>query len=238
MLLRSLLAAIVIASIAGTAPVLAAEAYPTKPIRIIVPFPPGGSNDIIGRFIGQKLSARLGQQVVIDNRAGADAIIGTALAANAAPDGYTFLIVSTTYTMTPATHKKLPYDPLKSLTPVNTLLPVLPLARSGRLKILGVTSAKRTSILPDVPTIAEAGVPGYEASIWWGLLGPAGMPRDIVTRINSEVSAILGDAETVKWFTLQAADPMIATPDDFRRLIAGDIVKWSKVAKEAGISMQ
>ncbi|MEN3355349.1 MAG: hypothetical protein V7640_3507, partial [Betaproteobacteria bacterium] len=271
-------------------------AYPTKPIRIIVPFPPGGSNDIIGRFIGQKLAARLGQQTVIDNRAGADAIIGTSLAANAAPDGYTLLLVSTTYTMTPATHKKLPYDPLKSLTPisliatgpntiatwpglhvnsvkdlialakakpgqlhyasssaggvtnfagelfklmagvdivhvtykgggpamtdvmsghvavlVNTLLAVLPLARSGRLKVLGVTSAKRTAILPDIPTIAEAGVPGYEASIWWGVLGPAGMSRELVTKINSEIGAILGEPESVKWLTLQAADPLTAT---------------------------
>jgi tripartite-type tricarboxylate transporter receptor subunit TctC len=300
-----------------------AGAYPTKPIRIIVPFPPGGSNDIIGRFIGQKLAARLGQQSVIDNRAGADAIIGTSLAANAAPDGYTLLLVSTTYTMTPATHNKLPYDPVKSLIPialiatgpntiatwpglqvnsikdlialakakpgqlhyasssaggvtnfagelfklmagvdivhvtykgggpamtdvmsghvpvlVNTLLPVLPLARSGRLKVLGVTSAKRTAILPDVPTIAEAGVPGYEASIWWGVLGPAGMPRGIVTKLNSEIGAILGEPETVKWLTLQAADPVTATPEDFRKLIATDIIKWSKVAKEAGITMQ
>ncbi|MBI4192818.1 MAG: tripartite tricarboxylate transporter substrate binding protein [Betaproteobacteria bacterium] len=306
---------------AQSAPVTGA--YPTKPIRLIVPFPPGGSNDIVGRFIGQKLTARLGQQTVIDNRAGADAIIGTNLAANAVPDGYTMLIVSTTYTMTPATHKKLPYDPLKSLTPialigtgpfiiatwpglqvnsvkelialakakpgqlhyasssaggatnfagelfklmagvdivhvaykgggpammdvmsghvpvlVNTLFAVLPHVHSGRLKVLAVSSAKRTSILPDIPTIAEAGVPGYEASIWWGMLGPAGMPRDIVTKINSEIGAILRDPETVKWFTLQAADPVTATPDDFRRLIAADITKWIKVAKEAGISIQ
>ena len=216
--------------------------YPTKPIRIIVPFPPGGSNDLVGRYVGQKLTARLGQQTVIDNRAGADAIIGTQLAASAPPDGYTLLIVSTTYTMTPATHKKLPYDPVKSLTPValigtgpvmiaawpglpvnslkelitlakakpgqlhyasssaggvthfagelfnlmagvkivhvaykggapaitdamaghvplliNTLFPVLPHVRSGRLKILGVSSAKRTAVLPEAPTIAEAG---------------------------------------------------------------------------------
>ena len=121
---------------------------------------------------------------------------------------------------------------------VNTLLPVLPLARSGRLKILGVTSAKRTSILPDVPDHRRSGVPGYEASIWWGLLGPAGMPRDIVTKINAEIGAILREPETVKWFTFQAADPLTATPDDFRKLIAADISKWSKVAKEAGISLQ
>jgi tripartite-type tricarboxylate transporter receptor subunit TctC len=101
-----------------------------------------------------------------------------------------------------------------------------------------VTSAKRTAILPDIPTIAEAGVPGYEASIWWGVLGPAGMPRELVTKIHSEIGAILGEPESVKWLTLQAADPMTATPDDFRRLIAADISKWSKVAKEAGISIQ
>ena len=298
-------------------------AYPTKSIRIIVPFPPGGANDIIGRYIGQKLTARLGQQTVIDNRAGADAIIGTSLAANAAPDGYTLLIASTTYTMTPALHKKLPYDPVKSLTPValiatgpntiatwpglpvnsikdlialakakpgqlhyasssaggvtnfagelfkvmagvdivhvtykgggpamadvmgghvpvlvNTLLPVLPLAKAGRLRILGVTTAKRASILPDVPTIAEAGVPGYEAAIWWGVLGPAGMPRDLVNRINSQIGAILGEPETVKWFTSQAADPAPTTPDDFRRLIASELSRWSKVAKDTGISLQ
>lgn len=299
-----------------------AGAYPTKPIRIIVPFPPGGANDIIGRYIGQRLSARLGQPVVIDNRAGADAIIGTSLAANAAPDGHTLLIASTTFTMTPALHKKLPYDPQKSLTPValiargpntiatwpqlpvnsikdlialakakpgqlnyasssaggvtnfagelfklmagvdivhvtykgggpamadvmaghvpvlvNTLLPVLPLAKAGRLKILGVTTAKRTPILPDIPAIAET-VPGYEAAIWWGLLGPAGMPRDLVTKINSEVAAILGEPETVKWFTTQAAEPSPITPDDYRKMIAGDLVRWSKVAKDTGISLQ
>ncbi len=297
--------------------------YPTKPLRLIVPFPPGGSNDIVGRYIGQKLTARLGQQIVIDNRAGADAIIGTHLAANAVPDGYTLLIVSTTFTMTPATHKKLPYDPLKSFAPIallgtgavmiatfpglqmnslkelialaqakpghlnyasssaggvtqfagelfnmmagvkmvhvaykggapaitdvmaghvpvlfNTLTPVLPHVRSGRLKILGVGSAKRTAALPDVPTIAEAGVSGYEASIWWGMLGPAGMPRDVVTKINAEIGSIVREAESVKWFTLQASDPLSATPDEFRRRIAADIAKWRKVAKEAGISVQ
>ncbi len=300
-----------------------AQNYPTKPLRLIVPFPPGGSNDIVGRYIGQKLTARLGQQIVIDNRAGADAVSGTQLAANAVADGYTLLIVSTTFTMTPATHKKLPYDPLKSFAPIallttgpvmiatfpglqmnslkaliafaqakpghlsyasssaggvtqfagelfnlmagvkmvhvaykggapaitdviaghvpvliNTLAPVLPHVRSGRLKILGVGSAKRTATLPDVPTIAEAGVPGYEASSWWGMLGPAGMAREVVTKINAEIGAIVREAKSVKWFTLQASDPLSATADEFGRLIAADIAKWHKVAKEAGISVQ
>ena len=301
----------------------AQSAYPTKPIRLIVPFPPGGSNDIVGRYIGQKLTARLGQQIVIDNRAGADAIIGTQLAANAAADGYTFLSASITHTMTPATQKKLPYDPVKSFTPValigsapvmfatfppaqintlkelialakakpgqiqyasssagglthfagelfnlmagvklaivpykggapaitdviaghlpvliNTLPPVLPHVRSGRLKILGVSSAKRTAALPDVPTIAEAGAPGYEASIWWGVLGPASLPRDIVNKINDALGAMVREPDTIKWFTSQAADPLTATPDEFAKMIAADIAKWGKVAKEAGIGVQ
>jgi tripartite-type tricarboxylate transporter receptor subunit TctC len=298
-------------------------AYPAKPIRLIVPFPPGGSNDIVGRYIGQKLTARLGQQTVIDNRAGADAIIGTQLAATAIPDGYTLLSASITHTMTPATQQKLPYHPLTSFTPIaligsapvmiatyppaqipalkdlialakarpgqvqyasssagglthfagelfnlmagvkivivpykggapaitdviaghvpvliNTLPPVLPHVRSGRLKILGVSGARRTAALPEVPTIAEAGVPGYEASIWWGMLGPAGMPRSIVSKLNSEIGAIVREAETIQWFTAQAADPLTATPEEFGRMIAADIVKWNKVAKAAGIGVQ
>ena len=300
-----------------------ASAYPAKPIRIIVPFPPGGSNDIIGRYVAQKLTARLGQQIVIDNRAGADAIIGTQLAATAVPDGYTLLIVSTTHTMTPATHNKLPYDPLRSFTPValigtgpvmigtypglqvsslkdlialakakpgelhyasssaggvthfagelfnmmagvkivhvaykggtpaitdviaghvpvlvNTLAAVLPHVRSGRLKILGVGSATRTAALPEAPTVAEAGVPGYEASIWWGTVGPAGLPRGIAARMNAEIGAIVREPESVKWFTAQAADPLAATPDEFGKIIAADMIKWGKVAKEAGLSVQ
>ena len=298
-------------------------AYPTKPIRLIVPFPPGGSNDIVGRFIAQRLTARLGQQTIIDNRAGADAVIGTNLAAHAAPDGYTLLIVSTTYTMTPATQKKLPYDPLKSLAPialigtgpniiatwpglqmsslkdlialakakpghlqyasssaggvsnfagelfklmagvdimhvpykgggpamtavisghvpvlVNTLFSALPHVRSGRLKALGVSSAKRASILPDMPTIAEAGVPGYEASIWWGMLGPAGVPRDIVTKLNVEIGGILRDPETINWFMSQSADTVTTTPDDFGRFIATEITKWRRVAKDADVGIK
>lgn len=300
----------------------AQTAYPTKPVRVIVPFPPGGSNDVVARYTGQKLAARLGQTFVIDNRAGADAIIGTQLAAAAVADGYTLLAASITHTMTPATHKKLPYDPLRSFTPValigtgpvmigafpgaqihslkdlialsktkpggvqyasssagglthfagelfnlmtgaklaivaykggtpaindviaghvpvliNTLAVVLPHARSGRLRILGVGSAQRTAALPDTPTVAESGVPGYEASIWWGLLGPAGLPRGIVERLNAEIGAIVREPDTVKWFTAQAADPLTATPAAFERMISADIAKWRKVADAAGLSV-
>lgn len=300
----------------------AAKGYPARPIRIIVPFPPGGSNDILGRFIGQRLSERLGQQAVIDNRGGADGIIGTDIAARATPDGYTLLVVSTSYSMNPAVHK-LPYDPLKSLIPVSligtgpnvvattpalpvksvkelialakskpgqlryassgiggfnhfggelfksmagvdmlhvpykgggpamidvisgqvevlfgTLIQTLPHIRTGKLRPLGVGGARRTPALPEVPTIAEAGVTGYDGSIWWGILGPAGMPRAIVTRLNTEIGAILRDPETAKRLSAEAAEPVIAPPEAFGKLIAINVAKWSRVAREAGIKAQ
>jgi tripartite-type tricarboxylate transporter receptor subunit TctC len=120
----------------------------------------------------------------------------------------------------------------------NTLGPVLPQIRSGRLKLLGVSSAKRTAALPDAPTIAESGVPGYEAAIWWGMFAPAGTPRAIVNKLNAEVGAIMREPETVKWFTALAADPWPSTPEDFAKFLAADIARWRKVAKEAGISVQ
>lgn len=320
--LRLLVPAIAITIQLGAADVQAqgadaATAYPTKSIRIVVPFTPGGSNDILGRFIGQKLTERLGQQTVVDNRVGADGIIGTQFVARAMPDGYTLLVISTTFAMNPAIHQ-VPYDPLKSFTPisllgsgpnllattpalpvksikelvalakarpgqlnyagtggfnqfggelfklmtgidmvhvpykgsapaivdvmsgqveviVNALMPLLPHVRSGRLKALGVGAAKRAAVLPDVPTIAEAGVPGYDGSVWWGILGPAQMPAAIVTRLNSEIRLILRDPETAKRLAAEAAEPIIAGPETFQALIANDIAKWAKVAKTAGI---
>ena len=287
---------------------------------MIVPFPPGGSNDILGRFMGQKLTERLGQQVVIDNRGGADGIIGTEIAAKAPPDGHTLLIISSTYSMNPAIYK-LPYDPVKSFTPISligtggnvitvhpsvpvknvkdlialakarpgqlryassgvggfnhfggelfktmagvdmihvpykgggpamidvmsgqvevlfsTLIQALPHIRSGKMRALGVGSEKRTPLMPDVPTIVESGVAGYDGSIWWGFLGPAGMPADIQTRLHSEVVAVLRDPESAKRLAAEAAEPAIATPDEFLKIIARDITKWISVAKQAGIN--
>ena len=304
---------------AGYAHAQPAARFPTKSIRLIVPFPPGGSNDILGRFMGQKLSERLGQQVVIDNRGGADGIIGTEIAAKAPPDGHTLLIVSSAYSMNPAIYK-LPYDPLKSFTPISligtggnvitvhpsvpvknvkdlialakarpgqlryassgvggfnhfggelfktmagvdmihvpykgggpamidvmsgqvevlfsTLIQALPHIRSGKMRALGVGSEKRTPLMPDVPTIVESGVAGYDGSIWWGLLGPAGMPADIQTRLHSEVVAVLRDPESAKRLAAEAAEPSIATPDEFLKIIARDITKWLGVTKQAGI---
>ena len=309
---------------AGTAAAQAPDAirFPTKPIRLIVPFPPGGSNDILGRFIGQKMTERMGQQTIVDNRAGADGMIGTELASRAPADGHTLLMISISYTMNPAIHK-VPYDPIKSFAPVaqiasgpnvicshpnfaaqnvkelialakkskpgdlrfatsgiggvnhfhgelfnqlakiklthipykgggpsmldvmtghvevvfGTLIQALPHVRSGKLKPLGVGSAKRSPILPQVPTIAET-LPGYDGTIWWGILAPAGVPAPIVTKLNSEIGAILRDPEMAKRLSAEAAEPVITTPDAFGKLIQENIAKWGRIAKEANIKAE
>ena len=293
--------------------------FPTRPIRFVVPFPPSGSNDILARFLAQKMSERLGQQTIIDNRPGADGIIGTELAARAPADGHTILIVSTTYTMNPAVHK-LPYDPVKSLIPIaqiasggnviatypsfsaktikdlvalakgkpgqiryassgiggfnhfggelfnmlagvklahipykgggpsmldvmtgqvevlfGTLIQALPHIRSGKLKALGVGAAKRSPLLADVPTVSESGVPGYDGSIWWGVLAPAGVPGPVVMKLNNEINTILREPDMVKRLSAEAAEPVVATPRAFGELIINDLAKWSRIAKQAGI---
>lgn len=306
---------------AGTATAQAPEPsrFPTKPIRLIVPFPPGGSNDILGRFMAQKLTERLGQQTLVDNRAGADGIIGTELASRAPADGHTLLMISISYTMNPAIHK-VPYDAIKSFTPIaqiaagpnvisshpnfpahnvkelialarkskpgdlrfatsgiggvnhfhgelfnqmakvklthipykgggpsmidvmtgqvevvfGTLIQGLPHIRSKKLKPLGVGSAQRSPILPQVQTIAET-LPGYDGTIWWGLLAPAGVAAPIVARLNGEVNAILRDPEMAKRLTAEAAEPVIGTPEALGKLIAENITKWARIAKESGI---
>jgi tripartite-type tricarboxylate transporter receptor subunit TctC len=295
-----------------------ADAYPTKPIRLIVPFPPGGSNDIIGRYLANHLSERFGKQVVIDNRGGAGGLIGTETAANAVADGHTLLMISVAYTMNAAIYK-LPYDSAKSFArvaqlgtgpavlamypglPVNSvkefialakakpntlvyatagigsfqhfaselfrtsaglsmvhvpykgggpamidtiagqahisigsLIQFLPHFRSGKLKALGTGGAKRTSVLPDVPAIAED-LPGYEANNWWGILAPAATSPAIVKKLNSEINRVMQLPETQKRFAAEGADPVSGTPEDFSRLITVEMVKWAKVAKTANI---
>jgi tripartite-type tricarboxylate transporter receptor subunit TctC len=305
--------------VAGTAAAQTADTrFPAKPIRMIVPFPPSGSNDLLARFIAQKLSERLPQQTLVDNRPGADGIIGTELAARSPADGHTLLIVSISYTMNPAIHK-LPYDPVKAFAPIaqiakgpnvicshpsfaahnirelialarkkpgelryatsgiggvnhfhgelfnqmakvklthipykgggpsmidvmtgqvevvfGTLIQALPHIRSGKLKPLGVGSTQRSPILPQVPAIAET-VPGYDATIWWGVLAPAGVPAPIVTRLNSEINAILREPEMAKRLSNDAAAPVTGTPEAFGNLVVNDIAKWGRVAKEANI---
>ncbi len=320
---RYCLPATVAASLLFAAGYAAAQAdgtnFPTRPIRFVVPFPPSGSNDILARFLAQKMSERLGQQTIIDNRPGADGIIGTELAARAPVDGHTILMVSTTYTMNPAVHK-LPYDPVKSLIPIaqiasggnaiathpgfpaktikdllalakgkpgqiryassgiggfnhfggelfnmlagvklahipykgggpsmldvmtgqvevlfGTLIQALPHIRSGKLKPLGVGSARRSPLLPDVPTVSESGVPGYDGSIWWGVLAPAGVPGPVVMKLNNEINTILREPDMAKRLSAEAAEPVVATPRTFGELIINDLAKWSRIAKQAGI---
>ena len=320
----SLISALGLLCACGTVAAQAPDAsrFPSKPIRLIVPFPPGGSNDILGRFIAQKLTERTGQQTIVDNRAGADGMIGTELAARAPADGHTLLMISISYTMNPAIHK-VPYDPIKSFAPIaqiasgpnvicshpnfaaqnvkelialarkskpgelryatsgiggvnhfhgelfnqmakvklshipykgggpsmldvmtgqvevvfGTLIQGLPHIRSGKLKPLGVGSAKRSPILANVPTIAET-LPGYDGTIWWGLLAPAGVPAPIVAKLNGEVNAILRDPEMSKRLTAEAAEPVNATPEAFGKLIAENITKWARIAKEANIKAE
>jgi tripartite-type tricarboxylate transporter receptor subunit TctC len=296
-----------------------AQAYPTKPIRLIIPFPPGGSNDVVGRAIGQQLAERLGQGVVIDNRGGAGGIIGTDQAAKSPPDGYTLLLISTAFP-TSIAFNRLPQDAMKSFAPVamlgsgpallvvpasspansvkdlldllkkkpgelnaaaagigsfqhmstelfrlqsgtdfvivqykgggpaltdviagqvqmnlGSLVQMMPHVRSGKLKALGVGGAKRVAALPDVPTIAEAGVPGYEANNWWGILAPAGTPGPILNRLHDEITAILDAPETRKRFELEGAEVMRMSPAEFANFVAQETAKWTRVVKDAGI---
>jgi tripartite-type tricarboxylate transporter receptor subunit TctC len=299
-----------------------AQSYPNRPIRLIVPFPPGGSNDIVARVVGQQLGERLGKPLVVDNRGGAGGLIGTETAVNAIPDGYTLLIVSVAYAYSPALYK-LPYDPIKAVAPVaqlgtgpnslvvhpsvaaksvkelialakakpgqlnyatagigtfqhmsselfrimsgvdivhipykgggpatlaviagqaqisiGSLLQTLPHIRSGKLRPLATGGAKRAPALPDAPTVAEAGVPGYEANNWWGIVGPAAMAPAIVKKLNSEVAAVLATPETQKWFVSEGAEAVTRTPEEFRKWILAEMVKWTKVAKQAGIKAE
>jgi tripartite-type tricarboxylate transporter receptor subunit TctC len=314
----SLLAFGVSAEAAQRAAPDAAANYPTRPIRVVVPQAPGGSNDIMARYIGGHLSERLGRQVVVDNRPGAEGMIGTEIVARASPDGYTLLMASTAFTMNPAVVKKLPYDPIKDFDwvamlgrapvvitvgpglPVSSLqeliavgkskpnyitmgsaggfmhfvsamfrshagfkaeialykggapalidvmsgqvhmaVPTLVTAsthvRSGKLKPLAVSSAKRIPALPDVPTTAEAGLPSYEAGIWWAWATTAGTPAGAINTLNAEIAKILATPETARRFALDSAEVEIRTPGELRKMIPEELAKWARVAQEAGM---
>ena len=307
----------------GTATAALAQAYPNKPIKLVVPFAPGGFTDVVARILGQKLSVSLGQPFVIENKAGAGSTIGTDFVAKAAPDGYTLVMVSTTHVISPAIYPKLPYDPIKSFTPVGKLVdsayvllvnPKVPannvaefiaLAKAspdkihyassgngsaqhlmggmfgamtgvkmkhvpykgsggaandlvagvvessfagvpnamaqvpaGRLKALAVTTSKRIPQLPDVPTMQEAGVPGYNASIWLGLLAPAGTPRDVVMKLNAEIAKVLNAADTKKELFAAGVEADISSPEALNTLMVQELDRWGKVIKDAGITMQ
>jgi tripartite-type tricarboxylate transporter receptor subunit TctC len=307
---------------AAALPALSAAAdYPTRPLRLIVPFPPGGSNDLLASYFSDKLTDRLGQQVIVDNRAGANGIIGTEVASNTTPDGYTLLIISTSYTMNAAV-RQLPYDVLKSFDPItllgsspnsivvnppwsaknlqdlvamakakpgtinyahtgvggfnhfggelfkkmaqvqinpiayngggpamidvmagqvpmmfSSLTQCLPHVRSGRLRLIALGADKRSPVVPDVPTFAEQGYPGYEVYVWWGISAPAGVPNDVRTRLTQTFSEILQDPATRKRLMSEAAEPRDLPPEEIRKLIADEVKKWTEVASSAGIKV-
>ena len=309
------------AVLAGAA--TAADDYPLRPIRLIIPFPPGGSNDIIGRMLGLQLGERLGKPIVIDNRAGAGGNLGIDIAAKSAPDGYTMLMVSAAFAFGPSMYQKLPFDNEKSFAPVakigygpnslavfpalpvktakdlialakakpgqlnfasagvgssvhlacelfrtmagidvvhipfkgggpalidvmagnsqfiiGTLVQNLPHMRSGKLRGIGIASKKRSAAAPEMPTIDESGLPGYEAANWWGIMFPAKTPQAIVNRIDKEIAAVLATEEIRKRFAADGAEPDHVSQREFARFVAGETAKWSKVVKAAGIKPQ
>ena len=317
---RVLKAALVLLALTSAA--AAADDYPNRPVRLIIPFPPGGSNDVVGRLVAQQLSVKLGQQVFVDNRGGAGGTIGTEACANAAPDGYTLCIISIAHAVNPWLHK-LSYDPIKSFTPIsifatgpnvlviNPSLPVTsvkelialakqkpgelnyasagvgsfqnlggelfklmagvnivhvpykgggpamqdvisghvkimfsslvqttPFIQSGQLKALGTGGAKRSPVLPDVPTIAEAGVPGYVADNWWGLVAPAGLPAPMVEKLYAAAQASLQAPELRATFDREGAAVVVMSTAEFGDYIKKEIAKWERVVKEAKMAVK
>src|SRR5262245_2038157 len=299
-----------------------AQEYPTKPVRVIIPFPPGAINDTVGRMIATQLGNRLGKQFIADNRSGAGGVIGTELTANAPKDGYTLLVVSLVNAVNPWLYK-LPYDPINAFAPIAFLasspnvllvhpdLPVksvqelvayakqkpgdvqyasggvgsfqhlggelfklmagvdmlhvpfkgggpaiidvlgghtkavfattitaLPHVRAGKLKALGVGSRARSPVLADVPTIAEAGVPGYEAVNWIGIVAPAGTPPAIAARLHDEITAILDSAEVQKQFASEGVEALRMSSAEFGAFMAQEMGKWERVVKEGGIKAE
>lgn len=321
---RRLLIAVFLTLGIGATQFAAAQAYPVKSIRIVVPFPAGGNADILARIYAQKLSDGFGQSVVVENRAGAAGIIGTQLVAKSPADGYTLLFGTTgTHTTNPAVYAKLPYDPLKDFAPVsnfadspfllvvhpsvpaaslkelialakarpgqldyasfgigssahlagemlrtmarinivhiaykggppalndllgghvafmfNSLPIVIPQVKSGRLRALALAAKRRSPNLPDMPTFAEAGVPNFEAGSWYGVMAPAGTPRDVITKLHAATVRILGLPEVKQRLATEGVDPIGNTPAEFADQINRDMARWAKVAKDAGIQPQ
>jgi tripartite-type tricarboxylate transporter receptor subunit TctC len=313
-------AVVAAAALAAASCGFAADTYPSRPIRLISPAPPGGSTDTLARVVGMPLGEALGQQVIVDNRPGAGSVIGTELVARSAPDGYTLGVVYTTHT-TNASLQKLPYDPIADFSPITMLssaplvlvvpaaspirsvrdliaaakskplpygsagvgsgghlsgellrmmtgieithvpykgaapaatdvagghlafqfgaqITVQPFLNGRRLRAIAVTSAKRAASLPDVPTVAESGVPGFEVLNWFGMLGPAKMPNAIVTRLNSTIVKLLQRSEVREKLTSEGSEIIGSTPAQFVAFLKDDLAKWARVVKAAGIKTE
>ncbi|HYC48121.1 MAG TPA: tripartite tricarboxylate transporter substrate binding protein [Burkholderiales bacterium] len=301
-----------------------AQAYPTKPVRMIVPFPAGGATDIVGRLIAQKLTESWGQQVIVDNRGGAGGTIGSDAAAKSAPDGYTMIVgTSSTHAIAPSLYTKLAYDPVRDFAPVTlianatillavhpslpaknvkeliglarkqpnalsfassgnggishlvgehfkslagiqmlhvpykgdtpaladlvggqvhlmfgTAVSFLPHVKAGRLNALAVTNAKRSPIAPNAPTVAESGLPGFEALQWFGVFVPAGTPREIIARLNGEIVKAVRLPDVRERMTSLGAEVVGSTPEQFAAFQKADMAKWAKVVKQSGAKIE
>ncbi|HEX4943624.1 MAG TPA: tripartite tricarboxylate transporter substrate binding protein [Usitatibacteraceae bacterium] len=310
----------VIACAAVLAPPAAAQAWPAKAVKFVVPQAPGGATDVFARYMGQKLSVRWGQPVVVENKAGAAGVVGTDAVAKAAADGYTFLVTyAGSQAVNQSLYARLPFDSVKDFQPVATLATIpfllvvgpdsphktfreliaaakakpgsvtyatsgsgsvnhllseslkveagidmvhipykaisaamtdvmggqvdnafasvpsaIQLVRGGKLRALAVSSAKRNSSAPEVPTIAEMGYPSFDVSPWWGILAPAGTPRAIVDKVNADVTEVLKAPDVQAFFKDQGAEPLLTTPDSFLRLLEDDVKKWAKIVKSSG----
>jgi tripartite-type tricarboxylate transporter receptor subunit TctC len=317
------LAGIVLAAlIAGWTAPLAAQQYPSRAIRIISPFSPGGGNDTLCRTVAAKLTENMGQQVIVENRPGANGIIGTDAAARAAPDGYTIVLIPSGHAVNASIRRKLPFDPIRDFSTISlvgssplvlavhpslpvtsvralaafaksrpgeltyvsagigssghlggalfevltgtkmlhvpykgmalaltdlvsgqvtmafgTSLSVVPHVKSGRLRALATTGLKRSPALPELPTVAET-VPGYEADLWYGFVGPARLQPEIVRRLNAGIVAVLNLPEVRERLAGQGVDVQSSTPEAFAKLLASDMLRWAKVVQRAGIRAQ
>ena len=212
-----------------------AEDYPTRPIRLIVPFAPGGGNDTVARLVGESLGKRLGQPVVVDNRPGAGGVVGAEAAAKAPADGYTLFLGGVgSHAINPNLHKDLPYDPIKDFAAVA----ILPQVRAGKLRALAVTARKRMALLPDVPTIAESGVPNYETSSWYGILAPAGTRPEIVHRLHDEIVKVLAQDDVRKALAQEGAEPVGNSSEEFAEFIRAEKERLGAVIESGKVSLQ
>ena len=218
-------------------PHAAAQRYPTNPIRVIKPVPAGATPDVTARLLTPGLSRLLGQQLVVDNRPGAGGLIGAEIASKAPPDGYTVFISSPgALTILPHLRKSVPYDTLRDFAPISliSIAPILAQIKAGRLRVLGVASAKRSPQLPEVPTIGEAGVAGFEAVNWFGMFAPAKTSLRIIARLNEAVVKVVRSPETQSQFTALGADAVGSSPDEFAEFVRRDVERYAKIVKLSG----
>lgn len=322
--MRKTLAVITLVAVgAGWAVLVAAQqSYPSRPVRIISPFAAGGGNDMLSRTVAAKLTESLNQQVIVENRTGANGIIGTEAAARAAPDGYTIVLIPSGHAVNASLRSKLPYDSIRDFTMISlvgasplvlavhpslpaqnvkalaafartrpgqlsyvsagigssghlggalfevlagvkmlhvpykgmslaltdlvsgqvtmtfgTSLSVIPHVKTGRLRALASTGAQRSPALPDLPTVAET-VPGYEASLWYGFVGPARMPAEVVRKLNAEIVAALNLPDVRERLVAQGVDVRSSTPEEFSKMLVADMARWAKVVERAGIKVE